>query len=216
MQFLLCAAGLFIVVRISIVRVTPNLLSLEVENIRNAATRQGNEGQQRARPLVAQTTIHLDREQHHARAPDRPQESLGCQRRGRLVLVRVDEVVVAGIVEEDEPEADGEPTHCRAPPAQPRIRCPGEDEEADRDQPARPHHRDEAGFCGRLAVGVPGTDLQVVLVDSWGARGAEDDADHDRDEHEACAAGAPALAFLVDDWVGDEEHVEQTVQHRHV
>ena len=160
--------------------------------------------------------VHRDGEEDDARAPDGAEERLGRERRRRLVLVRVDEVVVGGVVQEDEAEPDGEPAHGGAPPAQPRVRRPAEDEEADGDEPAREHHGDEAGFRGRFAVRVARADGQVVRVDGRGAGGAEDDADGDRDEHETRAAGVPALAFLVDDWVRDEEHVQQAVEHGHV
>lgn len=38
----------------------------------------------------------------------------------------------------------------------------------------------------------------------------------DWDEHETGLAGVVALALLVDDGKGNEEHVQQTVQDRHV
>ena len=114
-------------------RVTPDLLALEVKDVWNGTAGQRDEREQRARPLVAEAMVHLDCEQHGARAPDRAEEGLGCEGGRGLVLVGVDEIVVGRVVEEDESEADGEAAHCRAPPAESRVRGPGEDEEADWD-----------------------------------------------------------------------------------
>lgn len=44
------------------------------------------------------------------------------------MLVRVDEVVVGGIVQEDKPEPDGEAREARSDPRQSLVGCPGEDE----------------------------------------------------------------------------------------
>lgn len=51
------------------------------------------------------------------------------------MLVGVYEIVVGAVVEEDEAEADGETAHCWPPKGEGGIGCPGEDEEADWDEP---------------------------------------------------------------------------------
>jgi hypothetical protein len=56
----------------------------------------------------------------------------------------------------------------------------------------------------------------VVLVDKGRAESGEDDTDSDGNEHETSLAGGVALALLVDDGEGDEEHVEETVEDTHV
>ena len=55
------------IVREGVLRVTPSLLTLEVEGVRDTTTRQCNERQQRARPLVAEPMVHLNGEQHDTR-----------------------------------------------------------------------------------------------------------------------------------------------------
>ena len=57
---------------------------------------------------------------------------------------------------------------------------------------------------------------QVVLVDYWGAACGRDDADGERDEHQACDTCRVAFAFLEDDRKGDEKHVEEAVEDGHV
>jgi len=57
---------------------------------------------------------------------------------------------------------------------------------------------------------------QVVFVDYRGATCGCDDADGERDEHEACDTCRVAFAFLEDDGKGDEEHVEEAVEDGHV
>lgn len=116
------------------------------------------------------------------------------------MLVRIDEVVVGGIVQEDEAEPDGETTESRARPVEVAVRSPGENEEADRNTPAANHHRDQADFGRWLAV-VLRDQLEVVLVYEWCTAGAEHDTDSDWYEHEASGTGAIALALLVNDWV---------------
>lgn len=80
------------------------------------------------------------------------------------MLVRVDEVVVGGVVEEDEAEADGEAADGGADPVQTGVRRPGEDDEADGDEPARAHHGDETVLCRGRAVEAL-RDLEVMPVD---------------------------------------------------
>ena len=99
------------------------------------------------------------------------------------MLVRVHEVVVGGVVEEEESEPDGEPAQRGAPPAELRVRCPSEDKEAHRHEPAGAHHRYEARFGGRFAGGGSRADAKVVLVDEGRAGGAEEDAEGEGDEH---------------------------------
>ena len=57
---------------------------------------------------------------------------------------------------------------------------------------------------------------QVVFVDERGAAGGEKNADGYRNEHETCRSGRVALVLLEDDWIRDEKHVEEPVEHRHV
>ena len=185
------------------------------EGKRDGAAGEAEEGQEAGRPLVAHAVVHLLGEEHDAGAPEGADARLGRERRGRLVLVRVDQVVVGRVVEEDEAKADGQAGEAGADPGQALVGRPGENEEADGDEPAAGHHGDEADLGGRPAV-VLGHEGEVVLVDERGADGREDDADGDGDEHEARDAGAVALADLKDDGVGDEEHVQEAVQDRHV
>lgn len=79
-----------------------------------------------------------------------------------------------------------------------RVRCPCEDKQTDGDEPAREHHGDQALLGRRFAV-VLGRDGQVVFVDEGGAGGAHEDAEGERNEHEAGGSGAPSLARLIDD-----------------
>lgn len=179
------------------------------------AAQQTQKGQKGRGPLVAHAVVHLLSEQDGAGTPEGTNKSLGGERGRGLVLVRVDQVVVGCVIQENEAEADGEAGEAGADPDQARVRGPGEDEEADGDEPARDHHGDQPDLGGRLAVVF--LDLgEVVLVDNGGAHGRADDSHRERDEHEARLAVRVALAALEDDGVGDEEHVEKTVEDRHV
>ena len=57
---------------------------------------------------------------------------------------------------------------------------------------------------------------EVVVVDERGTSSGEDDADGKGDEHQTCDTGRVPFAELKDNGVGDEEHVEKTVEDRHV
>lgn len=206
---------LLVIPRVGVLAPLADLGAVLPEQEGDAAAREAEEREQRAGPLVAEAVVHLLGEEDDAGAPEAADAGLGGEGGGGLVLVRVDEVVVGGVVEEDEAEADGEAAEGGADPVQARVGGPGEDEEADGDEPAGEHHGDEAGLGGRVAV-VAGGELEVVLVDHGGAGGGHEDADGDRDEHEAGGGGGPALAALVDDGVGDEEHVEEAVEDGHV
>lgn len=138
--------------------------AVKVEDIRDGAAREGEERNQTGRPLVAEAVVHLLREQHAPGAPERAQESFCGQRRRRLVLVRVDEVVVGCVVQEDEAEADGEAADRRADPVQARVRCPAEDKQTDWNEPAGEHHGNQTRLGGRLAV-VLLAEFDVVVVD---------------------------------------------------
>lgn len=98
------------------------------------------------------------------------------------MLVRVDEVVICRVVEEDEAEADGEAGETGADPDEAGVGGPGEDEKTDGDEPAGEHHRDEADF-GRGAAVVGADEGEVVVVDKAGTTGGADDADCERNEH---------------------------------
>lgn len=87
------------------------------------------------------------------------------------MLVRVDEVVVGAVVDEDEAEADGEAGEGGPHPDQAREGGPGEDDHADGDKPAGEHHGDEAELGGRQLACVGLDDFEVVLVDEGGADG---------------------------------------------
>lgn len=73
----------------------------------------------------------------------------------------------------------------------------------------------------------------VVFVDEGRGHGTHDDSDGERDEHQTGLSGRISFAFLVNDWepfsivstdtsicreeyIRDEEHVQQAVQHTHV
>ncbi len=75
---------------------------------RNEAAREADKSQQRAGPLIAEPVVHLLREENTSGTPKGSEEGLCCQSRCCLVLIRVDEIVVGGIVEEDEAKSDGE------------------------------------------------------------------------------------------------------------
>lgn len=204
-----------LVARVRILAPLADLGPVAPEQEGDTAARQTDEGEQSGRPAVVEPVVHLLGEEDDGGTPEAADKSLGGEGGGGLVLVRVDEVVVGRVVEEDEAEADGEAAHCGTRPRELRVGGPGEDEEADGDEPAGEHHGDEADLGGRVAV-VLGDELEVVLVDEGRADGGEDDSYGDRDEHEARLAGRVALALLVDDGEGDEEHVEEAVENAHV
>lgn len=175
----------------------------------------------------------MNGEEHDGRTPERPETRLGRECARSLMLVRINEVIVRRVVQEDKTEPNREASDGRAYPVHMRVRRPCEDEEANRDEPARVHHGDETGFGGRRAI-VFAAEVFVVRVDEGGECGAQGDTEGDGDEHEACDAGAVVFSFLVDDgeairiakyvigdekrmgYVRDEEHVEEAVEDRHV
>lgn len=134
----------------------------------DAAAGESEEEEDHASPLVAAAGVHLLGEEDDGGAPEGAEEGLGGEGRGGLVLVRVDNVVVGGVVEEDKAEADGEAADGGADPVEARVRRPGEDGEADGDEPARAHHGDETVLGRGVAVPLR-RDLKVVFVDKGGA-----------------------------------------------
>lgn len=142
----------------------------------DAAAGEGHEEEDHAGPLVAAAGVHLLGEEDDGGAPEGAEEGLGGEGGGGLVLVRVDEVVVGGVVEEDEAEADGEAADGGADPVHVRVRRPGEDDQADGDEPARAHHGDQA-VLGRGRAVEAGRDLEVVLVDEGGEGSRGQDAE---------------------------------------
>ena len=120
------------------------------------------------------------------------------------MLVRVDEVVVCGVVEEDEAEADGEAAQAGTNPVDAWVRRPGEDEETDGDEPAGDHHWYQSRFRRREAA-MFSAEVFVVSVDERRSGGAEDHTEGDRDEHETCDAGAVAFASLIDNRISGRD-----------
>jgi hypothetical protein len=66
-----------LIASVSILAPPPDSFPHKVKDERNRAASQSNESQQRACPLVSKPVIHLRREQHHARSPERANASLG-------------------------------------------------------------------------------------------------------------------------------------------
>lgn len=208
-------AILLVITAISILGLLTDAGTPLPESKGNQAAQQTEEGQESRGPLVAHAVVHLLGEEDGAGAPEGTDERLGGERGSGLVLVGIDEVVVGGVIQEDEAETDGEASQRGADPDQARVRGPGEDEQADGDEPAGDHHGDQTDLGGRLAVVLLDL-LEVVLVDDGSAESGADDAHGKRDEHETGDAVRVALAALEDDGVGDEEHVKKTVEDRHV
>ena len=131
------------------------------------------------------------------------------------MLIRIHKIVIRAVIQEQEPESHGEAPHRGTPVAELGVRCPGEDKQADGDEPATAHHRHKADFCrGRAAV--TRAEREVVFVHQRCAGGGAEDADRDGDEHEAGGGGGVVFPALVDDGVGDEEYVEEAVEDGHV
>lgn len=143
---------------------SPNPLAVLPEQERDRAAEQADAGEEGAGPLVSEAVKHLGGEEHDARAPEGADEGLGGERGGRAVLVRVDEVVVSRVVEEDEAKADREAGERWPDPDEARVRRPGEYDHADGDEPARKHHGDQPELGGREPPGIWLDDLQVVLI----------------------------------------------------
>lgn len=206
---------LVVVAAISILAASTNPSAKEPEEEGNAAASQTDECQKRGSPLVAESVIHLLGEQNAAGTPETSDTGLGGKSRGGLVLVGVDQVVVRRVVKEDEAEADRPATESGSDPVEVRVRSPCKDEHSNGDAPAREHHGDQTDLRRRLAV-VLGTHLEVVLIDQRRENCRHDDADSQRDEHEAGDTGRIAFAFLVHNGEGNEEHVKKTVENAHV
>lgn len=117
------ASGSLVVIVTSVCVLAPgtDLGAVLPEQERDAAAGQGHEEEDHAGPLVAAAGVHLLREEHDGGAPEAADEGLGREGGRRLVLVRVDEVVVGGVVQEDEAEPDPEAAEGRAEPVQARV-----------------------------------------------------------------------------------------------
>jgi hypothetical protein len=72
-------------------------------------------------------------------------------------------IIIAGVIEENEADADQQSSHHTPGPVDVRIAAPGKNEKPDGDQEAREHHRDQPYFRWWVAVKFS-VDLQVVLV----------------------------------------------------
>lgn len=140
------------------------------EQERDPTADQRHKEEDHASPLVPTGGIHLFGKEHDDGTPDTPDKGLGRERAGRLVLVAVDEVVVGGVVQEDEAEADGETADGGADPVYARVGGPGEDEQTHGDEPAGAHHGDESVLGWGFAVEAGGC-AEVVFVDKWGTGG---------------------------------------------
>lgn len=127
----------------------------------------------------------------------------------------ITKVVVGGVVKEDETKSNGESSHHGSCPVNVGERAPSKDKQSNRNEPARPHHGNKTHLRRRVSVEL-GMDLEVVCVDEGRASSGYDNSDGDGDEHQSSFSGIPTLSFLVDDGVGNEEHVEKTVQDGHV
>lgn len=57
---------------------------------------------------------------------------------------------------------------------------------------------------------------EVVLVDKGGAESRHEDTDCNGNEHKTSLSSRVSLALLVDNGVGDEEHVQKTIEDTHV
>lgn len=192
-----------------------NLRAKEEEHKGDGTASQTDKSKQRTRPLISEPLVHLIREQHHCCTPERSDEGLGGESGRRLVLVRVYQVVIRAVIQEDEPESHRKAANRWTYPVHFGVAGPGEDEQADGDEPARQHHGIQASFGRRLAI-VLMNERHVVLVHERRAGSTQQDTDDQGDEHQARGAGRIALALLVHNRVRDEEHVQQTVEHRHV
>lgn len=58
--------------------------------------------------------------------------------------------------------------------------------------------------------------LEVMLVDKRRAKGRHDNTDRNWNEHKTSLASRVSLALLVNDGIGDEEHIQKTVEDTHV
>jgi len=131
------------------------------------------------------------------------------------MLVRIDKIVIRGVVEEDEAETDWEAAKRRTNPVETGIGGPGEDEETNGDEPARTHHGNKSDFSRGLAA-IISAHFHVMFIDERSAGSRAKDTDSKRDEHQSRAASRVSFSFLVDDGEGDEEHVEEAVENGHV
>ncbi|RAL64765.1 hypothetical protein DID88_001796 [Monilinia fructigena] len=91
-------------------------------------------------PTVSQPRIHLFGKEHRCGTPERSQKSFSRQCRRRLMLIRINKVVIRRVIEEDEAESDGEAANGRPDPMEMRVGGPGKDEETDGDEPTGGHH----------------------------------------------------------------------------
>ncbi len=136
-------ALLVVVAAVGVLAVSADALAELPEEEGDGAAGEADAEEDGAGPLVAEVVVHLAGEEDDAGAPDGADEGLGGEGRGRAVLVRVHQVVVGAVVDEDEAEAHGEAGERGPDPHQPVVRRPREHGQPDRDEPAREHHRDE-------------------------------------------------------------------------
>lgn len=84
--------------------------------------------------------------------PETPDASFGRECRRCLVLIRIDEVVVRRIVQEDKSEANWETAQRGSGPTKGWIRRPGKDEKTNRDKPTTTHHGNKADLWRGVAT----------------------------------------------------------------
>lgn len=111
-------------------------------------------------------------------------------------------IVVCRVVQEDEAKPDWPASNGRSKPMNSWIRGPGKDEQSNRNEPARNHHRNQALFRRGFSV-VLRRHLEVVLVDKRCAGSTHNDSNGKGNEHETSGPSTPSFTVLVHDRVAE-------------
>lgn len=123
-------------------------------------------------------------------------------------MVRIDDVVVNGVVAEHHAKAERDTRRGGPNPDNMFERRSAENEHCDRDKGGSEKRRDESVFGCR---GARLADAPELLLHEGGDEKRETGADQDRDEHQADLSVVVAVQFAEDNGEGEEEAVEHGV-----
>ncbi|KAH3665781.1 hypothetical protein OGAPHI_003969 [Ogataea philodendri] len=191
-----------------------DLGSVEEESKWNSTAGQSDESHQGGCPLVSQTVVHLNCEQWHCGSPNRSDEGLSSQCRGGIVLIRVDNVVVGGVVKDVETKSTSESGKTWSSPRQSWVGRPGKGEQSSRNEPATNHHWEQTQLCrwNNSLVSVNVGSSVIVVVHPWRDGHSCKHTNSNRNEHQTSLGVRPALTLGIHNWVTEEEHVNSNFE----
>ena len=181
-----------------------------IQNERNRYERHAQEAQRRTRPHNPQIMIHSRREQGEPRAETAPHKVVPRQHTGRILRIRVGEVIEDGLEEEESAHGEEAGANDGHNPMDTRARRPAEPKETDGYAKGANESGREAFLRFDLAVVV---ELRLDdLVEVIEERGHDEDGtEEDSHERETFLAQFELVDADEDDGTGFEPDVQETV-----